>query len=53
MNASEFDESSDSSRRWTPMNADQGYLKATGLKVCLLVNFGVPKATVKRVVYGF
>jgi len=29
------------------------YLKATGLQVCLLVNFGVPKATVKRVVYGF
>jgi len=29
------------------------YLKATGLQVCLLVNFGAPKATVKRVVYGF
>jgi GxxExxY protein len=29
------------------------YLKATGLHVCLLVNFGSPKATVKRVVYGF
>ncbi len=29
------------------------YLKATGLQVCLLVNFGTPKATVKRVVYGF
>ena len=29
------------------------YLKATGLQVCLLVNFGSPKATVKRVVYGF
>jgi len=29
------------------------YLKATGLQVCLLVNFGQPKATVKRVVYGF
>lgn len=28
-------------------------LKATGLQVCLLVNFGRPKATVKRVVYGF
>ncbi len=29
------------------------YLKATGLQVCLLVNFGAPKATVKRVVRGF
>jgi len=29
------------------------YLKATGLQVCLLVNFGAPKASVKRVVYGF
>lgn len=29
------------------------YLKATGLQVCLLVNFGTSKATVKRVVYGF
>ena len=29
------------------------YLKATGLQVCLLVNFGAPKATVKRVVHGF
>jgi GxxExxY protein len=29
------------------------YLKATGLQVCLLVNFGTPKATVKRVVHGF
>ena len=29
------------------------YLKATGLQVCLLVNFSQPKATVKRVVYGF
>ena len=29
------------------------YLKATSLQVCLLVNFGVPKATVKRIVYGF
>jgi len=26
------------------------YLKATGLKLCLLVNFGVPKVTVKRIV---
>ena len=29
------------------------YLKATGLQVCLLVNFGTPKATIKRVVRGF
>ena len=29
------------------------YLKATGLQVCLLVNFGASKATVKRIVYGF
>jgi GxxExxY protein len=29
------------------------YLKSTGLQVCLLVNFGAPKATVKRVVRGF
>ena len=26
------------------------YLKATGLKLCLLVNFGVPKVAVKRIV---
>ena len=29
------------------------YLKATGLSVCLLVNFGTPKATVKRIVRNF
>ena len=29
------------------------YLKATGVQVCLLVNFGAPKATVRRVVHGF
>ena len=29
------------------------YLKATNLNVCLLVNFGVPKAMVKRVVRNF
>ena len=29
------------------------YLKATGLPVCLLVNFGTPKATIRRVVHGF
>ena len=29
------------------------YLKATGLPVCLLVNFGTPKATARRVVHGF
>jgi len=26
------------------------YLKATGLKLCLLVNFGTPKVVVKRIV---
>jgi GxxExxY protein len=29
------------------------YLKATGLQVCLLVNFGKPKVEVKRVVLHF
>lgn len=29
------------------------YLKATGLRVCLLVNFGTPRATVKRIVHNF
>ena len=29
------------------------YLKATGLSVCLLMNFGKPKLDVKRVVRGF
>jgi len=29
------------------------YLKATGFQVCLLVNFGAPKATVKRIVHNF
>lgn len=29
------------------------YLKATGLSVCLLLNFGKPKVTVKRVVRDF
>jgi GxxExxY protein len=29
------------------------YLKATGLQVCLLVNFGLLKASVKRIAYGF
>jgi GxxExxY protein len=26
------------------------YLKATGLRVCLLINFGKPKVEVKRIV---
>lgn len=26
------------------------YLKATGLKVCLLLNFGTPKVQIKRIV---
>ena len=29
------------------------YLRATGLQVCLLVNFGAPKAVIRRVVHGF
>ncbi|HUT75435.1 MAG TPA: GxxExxY protein [Armatimonadota bacterium] len=29
------------------------YLKATGLTVCLLINFGKPKVEVKRIVRGF
>jgi GxxExxY protein len=29
------------------------YLKATNLSVCLLVNFGAPKAVVKRIVRNF
>ena len=29
------------------------YLKATGMKVCLLVNFGPPKIEIKRVVLDF
>ena len=29
------------------------YLTATGLKICLLINFGTPKATIKRIVHGF
>ena len=29
------------------------YLRATGLQVCLLVNFGIPKAAVRRIVHNF
>ena len=29
------------------------YLKATGLKVCLLINFGRPRVDVKRIVLDF
>lgn len=29
------------------------YLKATGLKVCLLVNFGTPKIEIKRIVLDY
>ena len=29
------------------------YLKATGLSVCLLVNFGKPKAEIRRIVNNF
>jgi len=28
------------------------YLKATGLKLCLLINFGAPKLQVKRIVHN-
>lgn len=29
------------------------YLKATGLQVCLLINFGTPKVQIKRIVRDF
>ena len=29
------------------------YLRATGLKVCLLINFGTPKVEIKRIVHEF
>lgn len=29
------------------------YLKATGLRLCLLINFGKPKADIKRLVHRF
>ena len=29
------------------------YLKATGLKVCLLVNFGRPRVDIKRIVFDY
>ena len=29
------------------------YLKATGLRVCLLFNFGKPRVEVRRIVFGF
>jgi hypothetical protein len=29
------------------------YLRATGLKVCLLMNFGAPRVELKRLVHGF
>ena len=28
------------------------YLKATGLQLCLLINFGTPKVEVKRIING-
>jgi GxxExxY protein len=28
------------------------YLKATGLRVCLLINFGSPKVEIKRIIHG-
>jgi GxxExxY protein len=29
------------------------YLRATGLQVCLLVNFGTPKAALRRIVHNY
>jgi GxxExxY protein len=29
------------------------YLKATGLQVCLLINFGKPRVEIKRIVHNF
>jgi GxxExxY protein len=29
------------------------YLKATGVRVCLLINFGAPRVEVKRLINGF
>jgi GxxExxY protein len=29
------------------------YLKATGLKLCLLVNFGKPRAEIRRIILGY
>lgn len=29
------------------------YLKATGLRVCLLINFGTPRLQIKRLIYGY
>src|SRR5262249_27483346 len=29
------------------------YLKATGIRVCLLINFGCPRIQVKRLVHAF
>jgi GxxExxY protein len=28
------------------------YLRATGLRVCLLINFGTPKIEIKRIIHG-
>ena len=28
------------------------YLKATGLRICLLINFGSPKVEIKRIIHG-
>jgi GxxExxY protein len=41
--------------RLTPGHAAQclNYLRASGLRLCLLVNFQSPKAEWKRIMYGF
>ncbi|MBI4192028.1 MAG: hypothetical protein HY525_15990 [Betaproteobacteria bacterium] len=42
-------------RRKNCVNSAQclNYLRASGLSVCLLVNFGTAKATVKRIVHNY
>ena len=29
------------------------YLKATGMKICLLINFGKPRVDIKRIILGY
>ena len=44
-----------SARKLDDVHAAQclNYLKATGVKVCLLVNFGKPRAEIKRIVLDY